>query len=90
MSGLYKFYPRLCPKTLYEVRGAVAYDHKERKGFSSTSNHYSMDGTVSKNENAYTIDAQLLGKYVVTLSADGSAILTTPAGSELPLHKSEI
>ena len=70
--------------------GSVAYDYKERKGFSSTSNHYAMDGTVSKNENVYTIDAQLLGKYVVTLSADGSAVLTIPAGSELPLHKSEV
>lgn len=70
-------------------RGIVAYDLKERKGFHSTSNHYAMDGTVSKNENVYTIDAQLLGTYVVTLSADGSATLTTPAGLELPLHKSD-
>jgi hypothetical protein len=70
--------------------GTVAYDRKERKGYSFSSDHYSMDGTVSKSENVYTIDAQLLGKYVVTLSENGSATLTTPAGSELPLHKSEV
>jgi len=70
--------------------GTVAYDRKERKGYSFSSDHYSMDGTVSKSENVYTIDAQLLGKYVVTLSANGSVTLTTPAGSELPLHKSDV
>ncbi|MCZ0860114.1 hypothetical protein O0S10_02575 [Methanocorpusculum sp. MG] len=68
----------------------VVSDCNKKKGFSSVSNLVSTDGTVSKNENVYTIEAQLQRKFVVTLSADGSAVLTTPDGSELPLQKSEV
>lgn len=70
-------------------KGKVSYDRKERKGFSQSSNRYSIDGTVSKSDNVYTIDVPLLGTYVVTLSADGSATLKIPEGQEVGLSKQE-
>ena len=70
-------------------KGTVSYDRKERKGFSLSSSQYSIEGTVTKSDNVYTIEAPLLGTYVVTLAEDGSAVLLTPEGWEVGLSKQE-
>ena len=68
--------------------GNVAFDRKETKGFSVRKNTYSMDGKVTKDGSIYTIEAQVLGTYTVTLADDGTAALTVPGRqTTVPLTK---
>ncbi|HJK78538.1 MAG TPA: hypothetical protein O0Y06_07075 [Methanocorpusculum sp.] len=74
--------------------GTLTY-HSTKRGSSSFGHYegdasYSLCGdvTVSKQDNVYTIGGSSEGTYVMTLSADGSAVLETPYGSMLLLHKS--
>lgn len=74
--------------------GTLTY-HSTKRGSSSFGHYegdasYSLCGdvTVSKQDNVYTIGGSSEGTYVMTLSADGPAVLETPCGSKLLLHKS--
>ncbi len=74
--------------------GTLTY-HSMKRGRSSVgqyegdvSHSFWGDVTVSKQDNVYTIGGSSEGTYVMTLSADGPAVLETPCGSKLLLHKS--
>ena len=68
--------------------GNIAVDRKETKGFSVRKNTYSMDGKIKKDDSIYTIEAQILGTYTITLADDGTAAITVPdKQTTIPLTK---
>ncbi len=70
-----------------DATATIDATHYELVGFSVSLNTYTMDGDVLKNENIYTITADLLGTYVITFVDENQVTLTTPEGLELPLVK---
>ncbi len=69
-------------------RGTLTY-HYDKRGSSSFDYSFWGDVTVSKEDNVYTIGGSSEGAYVMTLSADGSAMMMMmiPDGSEIFLQK---
>lgn len=61
---------------------------KEKNQFSSDKSTVEMDAKIKKVDNIYTIDAQILGEYIFTLSDDGTAELMDSDGKSCHLTRS--
>ncbi|MEA5037783.1 MAG: hypothetical protein VB020_05940 [Methanocorpusculum sp.] len=67
--------------------GNVAYVKKIKDGFSSSTFEYSISAEIVRSGNEYSLDAQLLGIYVFSLTGDNSATLLTPEGATVSMTK---
>ena len=67
--------------------GNVAYVKKIKDGFSSSTIEYSISAEIVKSGNEYSMDAQLLGIYLSSLTGDNSATLLTPEGVTVSMTK---
>ncbi len=67
--------------------GNVAYVKKIKDGFSSSTIEYSISAEIVKSGNEYSMDAQLLGIYLFSLTGDNSATLLTPEGVTVSMTK---
>jgi len=67
--------------------GNVAYVKKIKDGFSSSTIEYSISAEIVKSGNEYSMDAQLIGIYLFSLTGDNSATLLTPEGVIVPMTK---